>query len=540
MILRRMLGLAVFIAAGVPALSQPATGVLHITVGVIDAEQKATPVPRHALLISDDPATAEPRQVITRLDGTAEVTLRAGNYVVESDRPVVFQGKAYRWTQTITIAAGGNAALALTADNAEIESGGAALEDDAAFLLPQWQEGVVGLWTPTTHASAFAIDANGLLVTNQRVVGGATTVEVQVSASIKVAANVLAADAAKDVAVLWIDPSAAPSVRPLALSCQAAPPSIAAGQPIVAIGVTLRQQKDITTAKAEVDDSGITLNVTLATGSMGGPAFTPRGEFVGLTSMTAPEEGRTRGETRVIRARDVCDVIAAAEPKTKQAARPGATRLPVEPVKPFPRAALEAAAAKRAGSLNPYVVEGSAFEAAFITPMATFGTQYQDELARARARGASKRAPDTYVLARPLLEFSNWSDYVWDFPPVLLIRVTPRQVEGFWTTVARGAAMTQGLSLPPIKRFKSGFSRLRAFCGDTEVTPIHPFKLERRVSETDAIYEGLYVYDPETLGPQCGSVKLLMYSEKEPDKADTRVVEPAIVQQVWKDFAPYR
>jgi hypothetical protein len=256
--------------------------------------------------------------------------------------------------------------------------------------------------------------------------------------------------------------------------------------------------------------------------------------------MAAPEEGRARGETRVVGGRDVCDVIAAAEPKMKQAARPSAERLPVEPVKPFPREAYKAAAARRAGSLNPYVVEGSALEAAFITPMATFGTQYQDELARTRARGASKRPPDLQVLTRPLLEFSNWSDYVRDLPPVLLVRVTPRQVEGFWTTVARGAAMTQGVALPPIKRFKSGFSRLRAFCGEKEVTPIHPFKLERRVSETDAIYEGLYVYDPEALGPSCGSVKLMMYSEKEPDKGDTRVVEPAIVQQVWQDFAPYR
>lgn len=541
MILRRMLGLAACLFANAAALAQPATGVLHITVAVVDAEQKATPVPRHALLISDDPATAEPRQVITRLDGTVDVTLRAGRYVVESDRPVVFQGKGYRWTQTIEIAAGQDLTLALTAGNAEVESGGAATEDDSAFLLPQWNEGVVGLWTPTTHASAFAIDANGLLVTNQRAVGAATTVEVQVSPTVKVAANVLAADPAKDVAVLWMDPSAAPSVRPLTLSCHATPPSIAEGQPIVAIGVTLRQQKDITSAKVErIDAGGLVLGVTLATGSMGGPAFTPRGEFVGLTSMAPAEEGRSRGETRVVRAREVCGVIAAAEPKMKQAARPSAARLPVEPVKPFPRKALEAAAAKRAGSLNPYVVEGSALEAAFITPMATFGTQYQDELARARARGASKRAPDIQVLARPLLEFSNWSDYVWDFPPVLLVRVTPRQVESFWTTVARGAAMTQGVALPPIKRFKSGFSRLRAFCGDREVTPIHPFKLERRVSETDAIYEGLYVYDPEALGPQCGSVTLVMYSEKEPEKGDTRVVAPAIVQQVWQDFAPYR
>jgi hypothetical protein len=541
MILRRTLGFVAFLSAGVPALSQPATGILHVTVAVADADQKTTPVPRHALLISDDPATAEPRQIITRLDGTADVTLRAGRYIVESDRPVVFQGKAYRWTQTIEISAGQQTALALTAGNAEVESGGATPEDDAAFLLPVWNESVVGLWTPTTHASGFAIDANGLVVTNQRVVGAATTVEVQVSPSVKVAANVLVADAAKGVAVLWMDPSAARSVRPVALSCgQAPPPSIATGQPIVAVGVTLRQQKDITSTKAEVDASGTTLVATLATGSVGGPVFTARGEFAGLTTTAPPEEGRSHGETRLVGASDVCSVVAAAEAKMKQAAPPSAAPLPVEPAKPFPRDALRALAARRAGSLNPYVVEGSAFEAAFITPLATFGTQYQDELARTRARGGAKRAPDIQVLARPQLEFSNWSDYVWDFPPVLLIRVTPRQVESFWTTLARGAAMSQGMAIPPIKRFKSGFSRLQAFCGDTEVTPIHPFKLERRVSETDAIYEGLYVYDPEALGPHCASVKLVMYSEKEPGTGDTRVVEPANVQQLWKDFAPYR
>ena len=116
------------------------------------------------------------------------------------------------------------------------------------------------------------------------------------------------------------------------------------------------------------------------------------------------------------------------------------------------------------------------------------------------------------------MDFGNWSEYVADFPPVLLIRVTPKLVEGFWTTVARGAARTQGVSLPPIKRVKSGFSRMRAFCGDAEVTPIHPFKLEQRVSESDAIYEGLYVFDPGALGPHCGPVKLVLYSEKEPDE----------------------
>jgi hypothetical protein len=142
--------------------------------------------------------------------------------------------------------------------------------------------------------------------------------------------------------------------------------------------------------------------------------------------------------------------------------------------------------------------------------------------------------------AQPLTDFGNWSEYLEDSPPVLLIRVTPRLVEGFWTTVARGAARTQGVALPPIKRFKPGFSRLRAICGDAEVTPIHPLRLEQRVSESDAIHEGLYVFDPGAFGPQCGSVKLVLYSEKEPEKADTREVDPKVIQRIWQDFETYR
>ena len=144
------------------------------------------------------------------------------------------------------------------------------------------------------------------------------------------------------------------------------------------------------------------------------------------------------------------------------------------------------------------------------------------------------------AVVRPLMDFGNWSEYVADFPPVLLVRVTPKLVEGFWMKVARGAAQTQGASLPPIKRFKSGFSRMRAFCGDAEVPPIHPFKLEQRVSANDAIHEGLYVFDAGALGPQCGSVKLVLYSEKEPAKGDTRVVDSKVLEQIWQDFAPYR
>ncbi len=220
---------------------------------MVDAERKATPVPRHALLVSDNPASAPPRQIVTALDGTADVRLRPGNYTVESDRPVVFHGKAYQWTQMVDIVAGRDAVLELTADNAEVEPAASAtpprapLEADPSFLLPQWQDSVVALWTPTTRASGFLIDAKGLIATNQRVIGTATSVEVQLSPDVKVAASVLAADPVRDVAVLWIDPRVAASVRPVPLGCaQAAKPPVVDGQELFTIGAPLREPKGMT------------------------------------------------------------------------------------------------------------------------------------------------------------------------------------------------------------------------------------------------------------------------------------------------------
>jgi S1-C subfamily serine protease len=510
------------------AVSAQELGVLHVKVVVLDAERKVTPVPRHALLISDNPPSAPPRRVVTTLDGTADVRLRPGNYTVESDRPVVFRGKAYQWTLMVDIVAGGERVLELTADNAEVEpatsatASGVPLEADPSFLLPQWQDSVVAVWTPTTHGSGFLIDANGLIATNQRVIGTATSVEVQLSPDVKVAAIVLEADPARDVAVLWIDPKVVTSVRPLPLGCAQAPkPPVAPGQELFTIGAPLREQKGMTSGTvSRVEPHAIASDFRLASGSAGGPVFTAGGGVVGIASTVDDGTERTSVASRVVRIEDACGVVASAEKKIKDAAPPAGTHLPVEPVRPFPVDALKDAAERRAGSLSPYQMSSSDFDIAFMTPVLIYGAQSQ--------------------VARPLMDFGNWSEYVADVPPVLLIRATPKQVEGFWTTVARGAARTQGASLPPIKHIKSGFSRMRVFCGDAEVTAIHTFKVQQRVSGSDAVYEGLYVLDPGALGPHCGPVKLVLYSEKERAKGDTRLVDPGVLQQIWEDFAPYR
>lgn len=541
---------AIFMAvAGSSSPRQP-VGVLHIKVVLLDAERKPMPVPRHSLLVSDNPASAAPRLIVTAADGTADVRLRPGNYTVESDSPVAFNGKSYEWRQTIDIVAGSEKTLELTTENAAVEAvseatatGAAPLEADPAFLLPQWQGSVVALWTPLTRASGVIVDTRGLVATSARAIGDATPVEVQISPTVKLAAAVLAADAARDIAILWVDGGAIGALKPLPLGCgqaRDATPPVSAGQEIFMIGAPLRQRKNLTSGRvSRVAANGITSDFVLASGSAGGPVFAAGGSVIGITS---PATASDRAETRVVSAATACEVLIAAEAKMANATAPSGARLPVEPQQPFPVDALRAGT-KRSGTLKPYQVSSSNFDVTFITPGLTYGALYQSNAPLPRTTSKDTRKPEPepeQSLVRPLLDFSNWADYVHDFPPVLLVRVTPRLVEGFWTRVGRIAAGTQGVSLPPIKRVQSGFLRLRALCGEAEVAPIHPFRLEQRLSESEAIYEGLYAYDPGALGPHCGTVTLLLYSAKEPAKSDTRVVDAQVIQQVWDDFAPYR
>ncbi len=540
----RALVLASILFAVPCAASAQALSVLHVKVVLIDAERKATPVPRYALLVSDNPSSAPPRRIVTALDGTVDVRLRPGNYTVESDQPMVFQGKAYIWTQTLDIHPGRDATLELTAANAEVESvsaattaSGAPAEADPSALLIQWQDSVVAIWTPTTHASGFVIDASGLIATNQRVIGTATSVEVQLTPAVKVAGSVVVADPVRDVVVLRIDPQVLASVRPVPLGCALpAKPSLTPGQKIFAIGAPLREQKALAFGTVgRVEARAVATDFILPGGSAGGPIFAADSRVVGITSVVETKDEGRRGDSRFVGVDDVCGVVAAAEKKMKDAAPPSGRHLPVEPVRPYPVDALKEAVQGRAGSLNPYQMSSSDFDIAFITPVMAYGAQYPPEGSKTTRASLAQQA-----LTSPLMDFANWAAYVSDFPPVLMVRVTPKQVESFWNTVARGAAQTQGVALPARKRAKSGFSRMRVFCGDEEVTPIHPFTLELRVSENDAVYEGFYVFDPDAFGPQCGAVKIALYSAKEPEKEDSRVVDPGVVQKIWQDFTPYR
>jgi hypothetical protein len=256
--------------------------------------------------------------------------------------------------------------------------------------------------------------------------------------------------------------------------------------------------------------------------------FAEDGRFVGLSSPA--EDANVRGliDVRVVAAADICEALVMARSKMDAAAPPDAARLPVEPTRRLP----PPTATARAFTLTPYQLSSSDFDITFLTPPV---------LAAADARrdwtGGSVEQMNRL---RAATEFDNWSEYVAGAPPQLYVRVTPRLVESFWMKLARGAASTQGAEIPPIKRLRPGFSRMRLVCGDKAVTPVHPFRIQARVTETEAVEEGFYVFEAGAIGPECGSVSIVLSSVKDPSKTETRTVDPAIVRRVWDDFADVR
>ena len=513
------------LALGLPlaAVAQE-TGGLRITVVLADADGRATPIPRVVLLVSDNPATAEPRRVRTGPDGAVEIRLPPGNYTVESDVPVTLGGRSYVWTAVIDVTAGGNAVLSLTPANAEIgagtggASGGVApMRADSAAIFNIWRHSIVKIWTPATHASGFLIDSRGFIATNDRAIGDATVVEVEFSGGatanlFKIAGRVLTSDPRQGVAIIWVDPAAVAAIPVVRPDCSAAPgATVEYEEKVVTIVAPLLEPKEaIFGTVGRVEPQVFLVDWRLTGGTAGAAVFDAGGRPIGITLADDDErEGSRRRDSQAIPMTNACSVLADAEKKMAGATPPPGTRLRVEDSAAGTRA--RKPADPKAPRLSVPTVSSSNFDISLLTP-----AMVDSDPAR----------------WSPRTDFGHWTDYVNNAPPVLLVRVTPQFEESLWKTIMRGAAQTQGVALPPLKSVAANFLRMRAFCGAAEVAPIHPFTIERQLQERATVREGLYVFAVSDFGAHCGTVRFDLYSEKSPDRADTRTVDPKLFAQI--------
>ena len=205
----------------------------------------------------------------------------------------------------------------------------------------------------------------------------------------------------------------------------------------------------------------------------------------------------TSDDIRAVRIDDARGVIAAAEKKMAQTDAPDATRLPVEAEPLFPDDPLREAARARKGILTPYRVAAEDFDVSLITPLLHVRRARQrggaDDGTRARTGGARRRSRWKRPGGRCRISATGGTTCA-AIRRSLMIRATPKMVESFWKTVLRGAAQTQGVSLPAIKQHQG---RLRPDAGLLRRRRGDARSIRSRSSiasaAADAVYEGFYV-----------------------------------------------
>ncbi len=92
--------------------------------------------------------------------------------------------------------------------------------DELANKFRRLQNGVVTVWSEFGHGTGFIISSDGLVLTNQHVVGPSEYLALQFDPKRKIPAVLLASDAERDVAVLWCDLSQLPDAITLELAKQ--------------------------------------------------------------------------------------------------------------------------------------------------------------------------------------------------------------------------------------------------------------------------------------------------------------------------------
>jgi len=490
---------------------------------LVDKDLNQKPVPFLAIKEKNS-ATGSEQEIKTGLDGIAQVDLPQGHFVFSTARPIEFGGKKYSWNLEADIK-GASQEIVLTNDNAKIENGAPdspsanpGLSGDLTALFDKYKNSVVTVHSESGTGSGFVADPSGLIVTNNHVVNSSTYLAVQFDSKRKIPARLIAADANKDVAVLWANLSAFPEsiVAPIVPKDTASP--IVVGQRVFTIGNPMGREKVLTTGViSKVEKEAITSDININPGNSGGPLFTLGGEVAGLTT------AGLRNLASIVPIENARPLLDQAKKTISTGTAPSAALLPVEPADYFPADYLKGMLQQEKIDSKPYFFEVGQFRVAFITPPVSYFYRHDDEMAAARK--AAKRSGGDPSQAKPPESAIQDAQ---DFRPVLVVSVRPKLGVG-WTKM----------------HFKNGFKRMRLLCGGKELEPIEPGRSEYELEDmrgrtVDTTFQGRYTYLPDAVGPSCGSVVLEIYSEKDPDTPLTKAIEQTTIDRVWADMDPYR
>lgn len=508
--------------------------------------------------------------VTTSLDGTAVARVRGGVYLVESATPVTFRGSKYSWRLPVTIDAA-SPTIELTQRNATREvaeapgqgprvSGGRRVSEEAQ-IFEAVKDGVFTVFGQQGKGSGFLVDKSGLVLTNAHVVTGTDDASVQLNATTKVRAVILAVDKTRDVAVLAIAPDLVAAAPVLSLAEGSAQDIATVGERVLAIGSPLNQTGVLTIGiVSSVEPRAIISDVNINPGNSGGPLLNLDGFVIAINTFGDQSQQVGPGVSGSILITEALPLLSSARDSlARVAATLSSAPLPMASKTSFPIEGLVAAASQDRMDVRPYAGSAGPFQLQFMTPpvMAFRQSSAMRELTR-RRKGREARAGVAAGEKVDVIQgWVSWDEYVGGRSPVVVVQIMPEvgQTRGsFWGNLL--GALAAGYSGTYFEghqtlEFKGDFRRMNLYRNGTLIEPIERWRIpavlnvaDYRTSGRDYAFQGIYVYRPEDFAPNSDGEPATFTAEiintSRPDRPVTFTVNPKTVGAVWRDFAPHR
>lgn len=424
---------------------------------------------------------------------------------------------------------------------------------DEIILYRELRDGVVTVEAGSGHGTGFIVDPRGLIITNQHVVRGAVKTRVRFDEETKVDARVLATDPRADVAVLWVNLKAFPKFKVLKIA--QTKPSVVEGEKVLAIGSPLSQRKVLTVGiVSKVEERVIFSDVNINPGNSGGPLFNSLGEVVGITTF-GEQRGSGPGISGIIRIEQAQSALQQAEKAMASGHPPSAELLPVEPKMKFPIDGLAKAITDESYEPEHYRFETDQYEVVLSTPVLNMymmaGTRI--EAARRKFKERKNKPNAMNVSIDPLDDLKDYLGNVGGYDAVVTITAFPKVKETgksiFVRSLMAGLAAAGGSAsyMPGRYVWDAEFYDMKLLCNGEEVIPITAGRVEHvgdlpsyHGRDAHYTYYGHFSYWPDVFNPSiCRQLTLVIHSEEDPAKAETKVLDKKVVSRVWTDFGEY-
>jgi hypothetical protein len=195
---------------------------------------------------------------------------------------------------------------------------------------------------------------------------------------------------------------------------------------------------------------------------------------------------------------------------------------------------------------DQYIWRQGGYNVAVITPVLNYwlSDKFRIEAQKQKDRRSQNKPGATRENFRPLDDLKQWAEYLGEYKPTIQIEARPSIDRDLRLAYAIKDISPKGI--PPMRlKFKTDFYRMKLLCGNQEVEPIHPGKIENVVDVSnatvvirDVVSEGIYTYPADAISTKCSTVTLQIFSPKEADKPESKTLSPKTIARITADFAP--